>query len=197
MPLLTGRYEEAFGLAARLHANQVRKGTTIPYLSHLMAVSSLVLENGGSEDEAIAALLHDAVEDQGGQPTLAEIRRRFGQTVADIVEGCSDTDVLPKPPWRERKQAYIAHIATVPASVRLVSAADKLHNARAILDDYRNLGEAVWSRFSAGPAEILWYYQSMVAAYRQADPAPNRLVAELDRTVQELAALMSSNRHPA
>lgn len=197
MALLTPRYEEAFGLAARLHASQVRKGTTIPYLSHLMAVSSLVLEQGGSEDEAIAALLHDAMEDQGGQPTLEEIRRRFGENVADIVEGCSDTDVIPKPPWRDRKQAYIAHVATASPSVRLVSAADKLHNARSILDDYRNLGDDLWPRFSAGRADILWYYQSLVEAYRQADPGPNRLVAELDRTVRELTTLVNSNHRPA
>jgi GTP pyrophosphokinase len=196
MALLTQRYEEAFSLAARLHADQVRKGTSIPYLAHLMSVSSLVLEHGGTEDEAIAGLLHDAVEDQGGQPVLEEIRRRFGTTVSGIVEGCSDTDVIPKPPWRERKQAYIAHIAAASSSVRLVSAADKLHNARSILEDYRGLGETLWFRFNAGQAEILWYYQSLVQAFRQADPTPNRLVAELDRMVLELAALINSNHHP-
>ncbi len=194
MTVLTRRYNEAFEMAARLHAKQFRKGTTIPYLSHLLAVSGLVLEQGGSEDEAIAALLHDAVEDQGGQPVLTEIKRVFGAEVADIVEGCSDTDVLPKPPWRERKVAYITHVAAAPAPVRLVSAADKLHNARAILADYRALGDELWPRFNAGQTEILWYYRALVAAFRQAGPEANPLVDELDRTVEELAGLISSNR---
>lgn len=195
MTVLTQRYNQAFELAAKLHAKQFRKGTTVPYLSHLLAVSGLVLEKGGSEDEAIAALLHDAVEDQGGQPVLEEIRKTFGTAVADIVGGCSDTDVIPKPPWRERKEAYIAHVRSAPAAVRLVSAADKLHNARAILADYRVLGDELWTRSNAGQADILWYYRSLVAAFRQAEPAPNSLVDELDRTVEELAGLVSSNHH--
>jgi (p)ppGpp synthase/HD superfamily hydrolase len=193
MTVLTKRYNEAFEMAARLHAKQFRKGTAIPYLSHLMAVSSLVLEQGGSEDEAIAALLHDAVEDQGGAPVLAEIRDIFGPVVADIVEGCSDTAVFPKPPWRERKQAYIAHVALASQSVRLVSAADKLHNARAILADYRARGDSLWTRFNAGKDDILWYYTGLVAAFRQAEPGSNPLVEELARTVDELTALVSSN----
>src|SRR5829696_6570189 len=125
----------------------MRKGTNIPYVTHLLAVAAIVGENGGTEDEVIAALLHDAVEDQGGAATRDEIRRRFGDSVTTIVEGTSDTDVVPKPPWRERKQSYINHVGEAPRSVRLVSAADKLHNARSILVDLRAEGEAAWRRF--------------------------------------------------
>src|SRR5947199_8691848 len=134
--VLTTRFEEALIYATRLHASQSRKGSTTPYIAHLLAVTALVLENGGNEDEAIAALLHDAIEDQGGASTREEIRRHFGDAVVAIVDGCTDTEVMPKPPWRGRKEAYIAHIRHASPSVRLVSAADKLHNARTILADY-------------------------------------------------------------
>ena len=184
------RFEEALTYAARLHREQVRKGSGVPYLSHLLGVAGIALEHGASEDEAIAALLHDAVEDQGGAPTLAEIRRRFGDAVADIVAACSDTDVVPKPPWRPRKEAYIAHLASASPSARLVSAADKLHNARSILTDYRRLGEAVWGRFTGGKEGTLWYYRALVQAFRAHDPTP--LVDELERTVQEMERLASS-----
>src|SRR5205085_11747027 len=122
---LTQRFEEALAFAARLHKSQLRKGTGVPYVSHLLAVAGIALEHGADEDEAIAALLHDAIEDQGGAATREEIRRRFGDRVVGIVDGCSDTDVSPKPPWRERKEAYIAHVRDASPSVRLVSAADK------------------------------------------------------------------------
>ena len=148
--MLTERYAEALQLAWRLHRTQVRKGTSMPYVSHLIAVSSLALEHGANEDEAIAALLHDAVEDAGGKPTLDMIRIRFGDAVADIVAGCTDAYVEPKPDWRPRKDAYLAHLANASASVRLVSASDKLHNARSILLDLRVHGPALWSRFTAG-----------------------------------------------
>ena len=184
------RFEEALTYAARLHREQVRKGSGVPYLSHLLGVAGIALEHGASEDEAIAALLHDAVEDQGGAPTLAEIRRRFGDTVADIVAGCSDTDVVPKPPWRPRKEAYVAHLASASPSARLVSAADKLHNARSILTDYRRLGEAVWTRFAGGKEGTLWYYRAVVQAFRAYDPTP--LVDELERAVEEMERLGSS-----
>ena len=184
------RFEEALTYAARLHREQVRKGSGVPYLSHLLGVAGIALEHGASEDEAIAALLHDAVEDQGGAPTLAEIRRRFGDTVADIVAGCSDTDVVPKPPWRPRKEAYVAHLASASPSVRLVSAADKLHNARSILTDYRRLGEAVWSRFTGRKEGTLWYYRAVVQAFRAYEPTP--LVDELERAVEEMERLGSS-----
>ena len=142
------RFEDALRYAARTHARQWRKGTTIPYITHLLAVAAIVGEHGGTETEVIAALLHDAVEDQGGAPRLQEIRERFGDEVAAIVQECSDTDRTPKPPWRERKEAYIEHLAGAAPSARLVSAADKLHNARAILADYRERGDALWSRFN-------------------------------------------------
>jgi GTP pyrophosphokinase len=184
---LTERFEEALVYAARLHARQIRKGTAIPYVSHLLAVASLVLENGGVEDEAIAALLHDAVEDQGGAATREEIRRRFGESVAVIVDGCTDTETTPKPPWRERKERYVAHIADAPASVRLVSASDKLHNARSILSDLRSSGDAVWQRFTGGREGTLWYYRSLVEAFRAHGSSP--LVEELTRTVAEIERL--------
>ncbi len=138
------RFEDALAYAARLHAGQRRKGTDIPYVSHLLAVASLAIENGADEDEAIAALLHDAVEDQGGRRRLHAIRRRYGARVAELVAGCTDADVTPKPPWRQRKVRYLEHLRTASPSVRLVSACDKLHNARAILADYRRLGDALW-----------------------------------------------------
>lgn len=147
---LSTRFDEALIFASRLHAKQVRKGSGIPYISHLLAVTALVLEHGGGEDEAIAALLHDAIEDQGGDATRQEIRRRFGEVVVEIVNGCTDTDSTPKPPWRERKEAYIAHLPTATSSILLVSAADKLHNVRSILNDYRVVGEEIWQRFKAG-----------------------------------------------
>ena len=191
MPL-TERLDDAFRLARELHTAQIRKGTDTPYLSHLMAVSAIVLEHGGGEDEAIAALLHDAVEDQGGAATLAEIRRRFGDAAAAIVEGCTDADTTPKPPWRQRKERYVAHIAHASRSVRLVSAADKLHNARAILDDYRAVGDAVWDRFNVGPAEILWYYRALADAFRAVEETP--LVERLGRVVSELERTVTSAR---
>ncbi len=185
--LLTSRFEEALSFAARLHAGQSRKGTTIPYISHLLAVCSIVLEYGGSEEEAIAALLHDAIEDQGGTPTRAEIRRRFGAGVVAIVDGCTDSDSVPKPPWRARKEAYIAHLRVAPASVRLVSSADKLHNARALLADYRELGEALWQRFHGGKAGTLWYYRAVLDTLREGSSTP--LLEELERVIVELECL--------
>ena len=187
MPALTNRFEEALTYSAQLHARQRRKGTEIPYVSHLLAVASLVIEAGASEDEAIAALLHDAVEDQGGAATREEIRRRFGDAVVAIVDGCTDTDQEPKPPWRARKEAYIAHVRAASDSVRLVSSADKLHNARSILSDYRTCGEALWDRFTGGREGTLWYYRSLVGAYREGGGSP--LVDELERVVVEIEQL--------
>jgi (p)ppGpp synthase/HD superfamily hydrolase len=185
--ILSTRFEEALVFAAQLHREQTRKGTTIPYIAHLLGVASIVLEYGGDEDEAIAALLHDAIEDQGGASTREEIRRRFGETVVAIVNGCTDAEVIPKPPWRARKEDYIAHMAHASPSVRLVSAADKLHNARAILADYRVLGEALWPRFNGGKAGTLWYYRSLVSAFRAR--GMTSLVEELDRVVSEIEHL--------
>ena len=187
MPLLTQRFEDALTFAARLHARQKRKGSDIPYVSHLMAVAGLVLENGADEDTAIAALLHDAIEDQGGAKMREEIRRRFGDRVTAIVDGCTDAETIPKPPWRARKEAYVAHIAHADAATRLVSAADKLHNARAILADYRVLGEKLWKRFSGGKDGTLWYYRALSETYRRAGGNP--LTEELDRVVAEIERL--------
>ncbi|MCC7354709.1 MAG: HD domain-containing protein [Anaerolineae bacterium] len=185
--MLSPRFEEALVYAARLHAGQVRKGTPIPYVAHILAVAAIVLEYGGNEDEAIAALLHDAVEDQGGAATREEIRQHFGETVVQIVDGCTDAEAIPKPPWRPRKEAYLAHLWLAPPSVRLVSAADKLHNARAILADYRAIGDALWSRFSGGKEGTLWYYRSLVEVLREPETTP--LVEELARVVSELERL--------
>ncbi len=184
---LSTRFEQALLLATRLHAGQRRKGTNVPYVAHLLAVASLALEHGASEDEAIAALLHDAVEDQGGAATLDEIRRRFGETVAAIVSACTDSTTTPKPPWRARKEAYVAHLRHASASARLVSACDKLHNARSILSDYRVLGEALWERFTGGREGTLWYYRALVQEFRALGPAP--LVDELERVVAEIERL--------
>jgi len=188
---LTPRFADAVTFACELHRTQTRKGTQIPYVSHLLGVASIALEHGADEDEAIAAILHDAVEDQGGAATAAAIRERFGARVAEIVLSCSDTDVVPKPPWRERKEKYVAHLARATASARLVSACDKLHNARAILADYREIGDKVWGRFSGGRDGTLWYYRAVLEEFRSAPPGPNgkRLVDELERTVDTLETL--------
>jgi GTP pyrophosphokinase len=181
------RFREAMLYAAQLHAAQKRKGSGAPYIAHLLAVAAIVLEHGGNEDEAIAALLHDAIEDQGGDATRQEIRRRFGDTVTTIVDGCTDTDQMPKPPWRARKEAYLAHLPTASASIRLISAADKLHNARTIVSDYRQLGEQLWQRFQGGRDGTLWYYRELVRAYRQA--GTSSLVEELALVVDEMHRL--------
>jgi len=187
--MLSERFTNALIFATQLHAKQTRKGGKIPYIAHLLGVASIALENGANEDEAIAALLHDAIEDQGGAATREEIRRRFGDTVTEIVDGCTEIDGIPKPPWRQRKEAYIAHIPTASASVRLVSACDKLHNVRSILNDYRLLGDAVWNRFQGCKDGTLWYYRSLIEAFRTAGSTP--IVDELERVVGELERLVS------
>jgi (p)ppGpp synthase/HD superfamily hydrolase len=181
------KFERALVYAARLHRDQYRKGTRIPYVTHLLAVASIVGENGGTEDEVVAALLHDAPEDQGGEAILEEIRARFGDEVAQIVDGCTDTYEDPKPPWRERKDRYLAHLAGASGSVRLVSSADKLHNARAVLSDYRLLGEDLWSRFNGGKEGTLWYYRAIVDVLRIKNDSPT--VEELDRVVSEMESV--------
>jgi (p)ppGpp synthase/HD superfamily hydrolase len=189
--MLTSRFREALWFAAFLHAGQWRKGTDIPYVAHLLAVSSLVLENGGSEDAAIAGLLHDAVEDQGGEQVLAQIATRFGAPVAAIVEACSDSKQTPKPPWRERKERYIDHLATVTSETLLVSLADKLHNARAILADYRKIGEALWERFQGGRDGTLWYYGALVGAFSERGEHAD-LVDELRQVLAALNRLAAA-----
>jgi (p)ppGpp synthase/HD superfamily hydrolase len=182
-----GKFEDALIYATHLHRDQTRKGTKIPYITHLLAVASIVGENGGTEDEVVAALLHDTPEDRGGKERLEEIRARFGDEVAEIVDGCTDTYEDPKPEWRPRKEAYVAHVAKASPSVRLVSAADKLHNARSILADLRSLGDELWDRFTGGKEGTLWYYHALVEAYAEAGSNP--VVEELDRVVREIEAL--------
>ena len=162
-PVLGDRFNEAVAYAVELHANQARKGTTTPYLTHLLAVCSLVLEDGGTEDEAIAALLHDGPEDQGGQAVLDEIGRRFGPDVAAMVDGLSDTMETPKPPWRERKEAYLERLRREPESVLRISLADKLHNLRSIAVD----GDSVWDRFNAPKVEQAWYFGELLAIFEE------------------------------
>ncbi len=185
MIVLSERFERAFAYAHGLHRTQRRKGDGTPYVAHLLAVASLVIEAGGDEDEAIAALLHDAVEDQGGTPVLEEIRRRFGARVAGIVAGCSEPVGSDRPPWRTRKKAHLERIAGASAAVLRVVAADKLHNARTLLSAYRRDGEAVWQRFSGGREGTLWYYRAMADALAAAG-APVALTDELDRVVAEI-----------
>lgn len=191
--ILSHRFTEALIYARELHATQVRKGSGVPYIAHLLGVASIALEYGANEDEAIAALLHDAIEDQGGNATREEIRRRFGDIVTEIVDGCTDADTIPKPPWRQRKEDYIAHLPRASASVRLVSAADKLYNAATILKDYRILGDNIWSRFKGGKEGSLWYYRALVVAFRKVESTP--LVDELDRVVSELENLVKNERN--
>lgn len=185
--MLTSRFTDALVYATELHATQTRKISGEPYVAHLLAVTAIVLEHGGDEDTAIAALLHDAIEDQGGRATRAEIARRFGEPVAAIVEGCSDTDISPKPPWRERKEAYLAHLRSAPANVRLISAADKLHNVRSMTRDYRRLGEDLWTHFRGGREGTLWYHRRVVDTLAAIDRTP--LVEELEAAVTELEGL--------
>jgi (p)ppGpp synthase/HD superfamily hydrolase len=181
------KFEAALTYAARLHRDQTRKGANVPYATHLLAVASIVGESGGTEDEAIAALLHDAPEDRGGRERLEDIRKHFGNAVADIVDGCTDTYEDPKPDWRLRKEAYVAHVREAPAPVHLVSAADKLHNARSILADLRSLGDELWDRFTGGKEGTLWYYRALVEAFEAA--STNAVVGELDRVVREIEVL--------
>ncbi len=188
MPL-TQRFEIALEMAARIHAAQRRKGGDIPYICHPLAVAGLVIEAGGDENTAIAALLHDAVEDQGGLAMLATIRQTFGDTVAEIVNECSDTYDDPKPPWRPRKEAYLAKIPSKSAAARLVGAADALHNARSLVADYRDAGEALWGRFNGGRDGTLWYYRQLVEAFD--GDAADFLVGELRRTIESLEQLAS------
>jgi (p)ppGpp synthase/HD superfamily hydrolase len=183
------RFSEALTFASSLHRDQVRKGPiSIPYLGHLLSVAAIVIDFGGTEDEAIAALLHDAVEDQGGPPTLQMIERLFGAQVAEIVDGCSDTDEQPKPAWLVRKEQYIAHLREASSSVLLVAAADKLANGRSLLIDLHEIGDAVWSRFNCTKEQSLWYYREVVRAL-SGTLVNAALLRELDWTVAEIERL--------
>jgi GTP pyrophosphokinase len=186
-------FERALVFATRLHAGQTRKQTDVPYISHLISVAGLVIEYGGNRDEAIAALLHDSIEDQGphypaGVPALkAEIASEFGERVLDIVEGCTDSETDPKPPWRARKEAYIGHIGGAGGSVRLVSCADKIHNARSIVADLRVAGAVLFERFTGGRDGTLWYYRELAATFARL--GPKEPAAELSRTVATMSDL--------
>ncbi len=187
-PILTDRFDAALAYASRLHRPQFRKGSGVPYVSHLVAVAAIALENGADEDEAIAALLHDAVEDQGGLAQLEEIRQRFGDDVAQIVADCTDAHEEPKPEWRPRKEAYIASLAHKSARSLAVSLADNTHNASAINADLRAVGAAVWERFTGGRDGPLWYYRALAEAFRTHAPgiAAERFAREVDE-MEELA----------
>jgi (p)ppGpp synthase/HD superfamily hydrolase len=186
-PKLGPRFVRAFTFAAEKHKGQMRKASTIPYITHLMGVASLVLEAGGDEDLAIGALLHDVVEDCGGATMLKEVRRRFGKRVAKVVDGCTDADTYPKPPWRERKEQYIRHLKSADADTKLVSAADKLNNVRSILSDYRVIGESVWSRFNGGRDGTLWYYRALLDVFLR--HKRNRITRDLELAVNDLESL--------
>ncbi|AMA09553.1 HD domain-containing protein [Picosynechococcus sp. PCC 73109] len=188
---LSDRFSEALVFAEKLHRQQVRKGSGVPYVAHLLGVASLVLEAGGDEDEAIAALLHDAIEDQGGWETRTLICEKFGERVATIVEGCSDSfDGEKKRPWRERKEAYLQHLRTASASVHLVAMADKLYNAQSILRDYQRIGEALWPRFKGKKEGTLWYYNSLLKIFDLSHP----LAQELHCTMETLKTLVAANQ---
>lgn len=188
-------FERALLFATRLHAGQTRKRTDVPYISHLISVAGLVLEYGGNRDEAIAALLHDSIEDQGthypgGVPVLkGTIASEFGAPVLGIVEGCTDSETEPKPPWRARKESYIRHIRSASGSVRLVSCADKLHNARSIVADLRVVGCVLFDRFTGGQDGTLWYYHELSGVFTQL--GPREPAAELARTVATMSDLAS------
>jgi (p)ppGpp synthase/HD superfamily hydrolase len=187
---LSENFKEAFNYAFMLHKNQIRKGTNVPYLSHLMAVAVLVLENGGDEEEAIAALLHDAVEDQGGLQTLEEIKRRFGERVSTIVEGCTDSFSIPKPPWRERKLRYLRNLTHASGSILKVSLADKLHNIHSMTHAYQEYREQIWERFRGGKDGTLWYYHQLSRTFHR--HGENAMLAEFDRILHQLETLIES-----
>jgi (p)ppGpp synthase/HD superfamily hydrolase len=191
-PKLGPRLQRAFRYAAEKHDGQTRKQTAVPYLSHLMAVASLVLEAGGDEDMAIAALLHDVVEDCGGMPRLREVRKLFGRRVAHIVEGCTDSFGEPKAEWIERKKDYLWEVTHADAETRLVSASDKLHNVRTILADYRQDGEAIWARFSGKKEGTLWYYRALSNEFQRR--GGNRNTRELELAVAELETLAGNSK---
>lgn len=188
---LTERLDAAFKVAREVHEGQVRKGTDIPYLSHLLGVASLILTHGGTEDEAIAALLHDAVEDGGGLPRLEQIREQFGEEIAAIVDECSDTYEEPKPEWWERKKKYIAGVAGASRSAQLVSACDKLHNVMSLVADLRNEGPTTMERFKKGAEGTLWYYETLLGEYEKGE-LPASLMAELRHYVEEMKRLAAS-----
>lgn len=176
--------------AATKHAQQTRKASDVPYLSHLLGVCSIVMANTPDEDVWIAALLHDAIEDQGGEPTAQEIEMQFGKRVSDLVRGCSEMTAevdRPKPTWLERKRGYLAKLPHMEPAVMLISVSDKLHNARSVLADWLKCGDDVYCRFSKGKIGTHWYYQEMIKVYREVGTAPPHLVKALEETVAQFA----------
>ncbi len=192
MTMLTNRFENALVYCVQLHRNQQRKGKPIPYIAHLLSVSALVLEDGGNEDEAIAALLHDALEDQPDKTSREEIARRFGEQVVLLVNSCTDTPLTyrggVKPPWKQRKEAYLSHLRSGANGALRVSLADKVHNGRELVADYRREGDKIWSHFHAGKDEQLWLYQSLVQAFKQGG-ARGALYESFEQIVSELEQL--------
>jgi (p)ppGpp synthase/HD superfamily hydrolase len=182
--ILSSTFRDALDFAFDLHQEQERKGSGVPYVAHLLGVSSLVLEHGGDEEQAIAGLLHDAVEDQGGLETAAEIRKRFGERVADIVMECTDSHSEPRPPWRARKEAYLEKLGRSSQDATLVASCDKLYNLRTIVSDLAQDGDLVWTRFSGGREGVVWYYQELAKRL----PAPPALRRELALCVEALVA---------
>jgi (p)ppGpp synthase/HD superfamily hydrolase len=190
---LSEKFEAALVYATRVHGDQMRKKTGIPFVAHILGVTAIALEYGASETEAISALLHDTVEDCGGADRLPDIREKFGDDVAGIVDGCTDTYETPEPPWLERKRAYIEHLKDSDSSTRLVSASDKLHNTRAILAELRRHGTDVFDRFSRNKEGTLWYYRTLVTAFREHGNHTD-LIGELDRVVTEIEELAGVRR---
>ena len=187
--ILTNRFEAALVFANQLHRQQMRKGSSVPYMSHLLSVAALVLEDGGSEDEAIAALHHDAEEDQGGSATRNAIGQQFGSIVCNIVDGCTEISAVPQPSWQERKEAYLSNLCQASSAIVRVSLADKLHNARSILADYNRHGSAIWQRFKTGKAGTLWFYTSFLDIVRNKTQSP--MVVELENIV-----IVLRSQHP-
>ena len=190
-PRLSAKFDKALRYAALLHRGKLRKKTKIPDIGHVLGVTAIALEYGATETEAIAALLHDAAEDAGGRKRLRDIEKKFGPAVARIVDGCTDSYAQPKPPWLERKKAYVAHVRNASISTKLVSAADKLQNVRSLVRNYREEGNELWRRYDGGKEAALWYYRALVNAFkgRRIDP----LVRELDRAISELESLANNS----
>lgn len=194
----TNRFIQAFSLAEELHRRQHRRGSEVPYITHLMAVASLVGEHGGSEDQVMAALLHDAVEDQGGEETLERIRDYFGEKVAGLVEACSDARAEPKPAWLPRKQLFLDALRTASPEVKLIVAADKLHNVRTLIRDYRKVGESLWDRFTGKREGTLWYYREACRALQHDWDHP--ILQEYGEALGALEALVTADTvdaHPS
>jgi len=189
---LTQRFELALNYSFQLHKDQVRKATGVPYFSHVMSTAALVIEHGGDEDQAIAALLHDAVEDQGGMPVLDEIESLFGKRVAFIVDGCTDAYGKPKPPWRERKEAYLKKLESTGSDIRLVSLADKLHNARCLLTALRVGGDKIWNQFNGGKKGTIWYYDSLLDIFQ--DGGRDAMTYELARVIDGIHLISGGER---